>query len=169
MTHDNTPFDSIAYLKEVLKYVIGKEYSIHYENLSKRLSPIYGSQKATSSIQGKIQLFLNNHLKNEIIKVDEFFYAPANYDEIVVRIPKIGDKVRPINYISTTEIAEAMYCIASKCYGIKAEDLFVATSREFGFNRTGSNITNSMQIAYNYLFKSEKIQEDGEGKVVVVY
>ena len=61
-----------------------------------------------------------------------------------------------------------MYCVASKCYGIKAEDLFVATSREFGFNRTGSNITNSMQIAYNYLFKSERIQEDDEGKVIVI-
>jgi len=160
--------DTTAYLKEVFKYVIGLEYPIHYENLSKRLTPILGVQKATSSIQGKILWFVENHLKNEIIKVDEFFYAPANYDEIIVRIPKPGDKVRPINYISTTEIAEAMYCVASKCYGIKAEDLFVATSREFGFNRTGSNITNSMQIAYNYLFKSERIQEDDEGKVIVI-
>ena len=138
------------------------------ENLSKRLSILFGSQKATISVQGKILLFVEHHLKNEIVKVDNFFYAPANYDEIVVRIPRSGDKIRPINYISTPEIAKAMYCVASKCYGIKAEDLFIATAREFGFNRTGSNITYAMQNAFDHLLKSERIQEGDEGKVIHV-
>ena len=76
--------------------------------------------------------------------------------------------VRPINYISTQELAEAMICITNQSYGIKTDDLLVTTARAFGFNRTGGNINQAMQAAYLYLIENKKITEIDDRKVVVL-
>ena len=161
-------YDPINYYSHVIKYVIQNEYPIHFENLCKRVAPLFGNQKATQKVTDSVYRLLSGHLQNEIVKEGDFL-SPKNVDTIFVRVPKENsDNIRPINYISRPELAEAMLCVARKSYGIKPEDLFIKTSREFGFNRTGANITQAFQEAYIYLKANEKVKEIDGNKVIVI-
>jgi hypothetical protein len=59
-----------------------------------------------------------------------------------------------------------MLTISQKSFGIMQNDLFAATARIFGFNRTGSNITQAMQSACEYLIANEKVKVVS-GKIIV--
>ena len=61
-----------------------------------------------------------------------------------------------------------MICITNQSYGIKADDLLVVTARAFGFNRTGGNITQAMQAAYQHLQEAGRITEIDDCKVLVL-
>ena len=82
--------------------------------------------------------------------------------KIEVKIPNEGDVPRKIEYISFEEIAEAMLVIIKKSFSIQKNDLFVTTSRVFGFNRTGKTITAHFEKAFNILLVSKKIIEREE-------
>lgn len=89
-----------------------------------------------------------------------------NIKEIKVKIPPLYSNGRVINYISTEELAEAMFVITGKSFGITRSGLYVVAARVFGFNRTGVNITQSMERACLYLMESGRIKEV-DGKIVV--
>ena len=161
-------YDPINYYSHVLKFVIQNEYPIHFENLCKRVAPLFGNQKATQKVTESVHRLLNGHLQNEIVK-DGDFLSPKNVTTIFVRVPmENSNYTRPIHYISYIELAEAMLCVAKKSYGIKSEDLFVKTAREFGFNRTGTNITQAFQAAYVYLKEKGKVKEVDGNKVIII-
>ena len=84
-----------------------------------------------------------------------------------VRIPKPNDVGRKIEFISTEEIAEAMYIVTSKSFGIYRKDLYTSTARVFGFNRTGGNIFQAMEDSYNYLVNNHRVKEI-DGKITLV-
>jgi hypothetical protein len=59
-----------------------------------------------------------------------------------------------------------MFVIAGNSFGITKSDLYVVTARVFGFNRTGINITQSMEGACLYLLESGIVKEV-DGKIVL--
>jgi len=158
-------YDDTDYLAKVISYVISKECPIHYELLCKRVAPLFGNQKTTVKVRNSVKYVLNESLKDLIIKNGDFCWH-KNVKEITVKIPSLSGNGRAINYISTEELAEAMFVIAGKSFGIKKSDLYLATARTFGFNRTGINITQSMKKSCLYLLESGRIKEV-DGKIVV--
>ena len=71
---------------------------------------------------------------------------------------------RKIDQISVEELAEAMFIISKKSFGILHNDLYQATARTFGFNRTGGNIHAALDLAYNYLISMNRVENNG-GKI----
>jgi len=59
-----------------------------------------------------------------------------------------------------------MFVIAKKSFGITKSDLYVVTARVYGFNRTGGNITQSMEKTCSYLLESGRAKEI-DGKIIV--
>lgn len=149
--------NDILYCANVLKYVIENEYPIHFELLCKRVACLFGNQKATSKVRNYVNYVLNQKLKDEVIRKGDFCWL-ANAKDIIVRIPNDECGNRPITYISTEELEEAMYRIADKSFGIKQDDLFVLTARVYGFNRTGDNITLAMLLAMDKLIENKKVE-----------
>ena len=72
-------------------------------------------------------------------------------------------KVRD-RYLSDEELAIAMKTIVLHSFGITPDDLFIVTAREFGFKRTGENITYSLRKVYQQMLKNGEITEV-DGKV----
>jgi|GEM_PF-246447 len=157
--------DDTQYLANVINYVVEKECPIHYELLCKRVAILFGNQKATVKVRNFVEYVLNENLKDMIIKNGDFCWH-KNVNEITVKMPSLNGDARAINYISTEELAEAMFVIAGKSFGIKKGDLYVATARTFGFNRTGVKINQSMENSCLYLLESGKIKEI-DGKIVI--
>lgn len=153
------------YLTNVINYVVEQEGPIHYELLCKRVAPLFGNQKATVKVRNAVEYVLDKNLENKVIKKEDFCWH-KNVKEIKVKIPcKDGDG-RGINYISMEELAEAMFVIAGKSFGISKRNLYVVTARTFGFNRTGGNITQALEKSYLYLLENGRVKEI-DGKIVL--
>lgn len=153
------------YLAKVIDYVVEQEYPIHYELLCKRVAPLFGNQKATVKVRNSVEYVLNKNLRDVVIKKGDFCWY-KNVKDIKAKIPPLYGDCRTINYISIEELAEAMIVIARKSFGITKNDLCVVTARVFGFNRTGGNITQSMEKACLYLLENGRVKEI-DGKIVV--
>lgn len=165
LNHENTElffdeylvptFESISKANNPIKYIIENEYPIHYELLCKRISPFYGNKKVTSKIRNIVSSRLLM-LKDEIIKIDDFYY-PNPYGEIKPRRPYKDDVQRPIEYISNEEISVAMTTIIQSSIGLSKVNLFAITSKQLGFSRSGDKIKNSFDKVFEELLNNEKI------------
>lgn len=157
--------DDTQYLANVINNVVEKESPIHYELLCKRVATLFGNQKVTVKVRNSVDYVLNKNLNDMVIKKGDFCWH-KNVKEIKVKIPPMYGDGRAINYISMEELAEAMFVITGKSFGITKSDLYVVTARVFGFNRKGGNITKSMEKACLYLIESDKVKEV-DGKIVL--
>lgn len=162
----NTIFDNISrneygYLNlcDCIKAVVYNEFPVHYELLCRKVAPLFGNEKVTVKIHREVDYALQSI--NGIIRKGDFLYPAGN----VKITPKVIGNTRPINYISPDEIAEAMFIIVTKSFGITKESLFQTTAREYGFNRSGERIHTALQQAYELLLESGRVRES-DGKVV---
>ena len=150
---------------EVIYDVIIKEQPIHFEELCRRVAPLYDRQKVTSVVRDEVNYIFRHQLKGSVTKNRSGFVSATNFTDIRVRIPNPKDYyLRPITYICKEELSMAMKIIVQNSFGITPEDLFIVTAREFGFKRTGDTITRTLQQVYKAMIKSGDIVEI-DGKV----
>ena len=150
--------------EDIIKKVIEIEQPIHFDELCRRVAPLYGNYKATSKIRNEVQMAFKYHL-SDAVKQEKGFITLADFDNLQVRIPSsTDDYIRPIANISDDELALAMSTIVEHCFGIAPEDLFVETARVFGFKRTGENIVSSLRRVYNDMLTNCQVKEV-DGKV----
>lgn len=148
---------------DALKTIIKIEQPIHFEELCRRMAPLYGRQKATSVVRNEIKLLLTS--LRETIEIKDDFIRFKDFENLTVRIPQNGSEyLRPINYISDDELLLAMTIIVKKSFGITPNDLFIVTAREFGYKRTGENIISTLHRVYQTALTSKKLKEV-DGKV----
>ncbi len=161
-TFANVPRDSYGYVKatDCIVEVVKTEYPVHYEILCQRLACIFGNEKATVMVRREVDYALDK-LKGKVIRKGDFFY-PHGYTEIPIRTPNI----RKINHISNDELEQAMLTIVRKCIGTTADGLIAETTRVYGFNRAGTNITEAMNLALKNLLTSGQLKTV-DGKINV--
>lgn len=153
---------------EVILDVALKEQPIYFDELCRRVAPLYGRQKATSVVQGEVGYILRYRLGSRIAEDWYNFVRTKDLVNIKVRVPNPADDyLRPITYICDEELALAMKTIAQHSFGITPDDLFIVTAREFGFKRTGENIIYSLRKVYQQMLKNGEVTEV-DGKVQVV-
>lgn len=151
---------------EIIQMVIETEQPIHFEELCRRVAPLFGNQKVTSKVREGIEYQFRWHLAENIERNGDFITL-KDFDKLEVRVPfDDDDYIRPIAYICDEELGKAMKVIAKRSYGITPEDLFVTTAREFGFKRTGENIVSALRSAYDKMLNKGKVKEV-DGKVSI--
>lgn len=151
----------------IISKVIEIEQPIHFEELCRRVAPVFGNQKVTSKVREGVESVFRWHLAETINRKGDFI-TMKGFDQLQVRVPNENDGyVRPITYISDDELSQAMRQIVKRSYGITPEDLFVATARELGYKRTGENIVNALRSAYNKMLNSGRVKEV-DGKVNIL-
>lgn len=149
-----------------LKKIIEIEQPIHFEELCRKMAPLYGRQKATSVVRNEIRTLLTTNLRSYIENKDSFI-SLKDFKELKVRVPQDGSEyLRPINYICDDELLLAMITIVQNSFGITPEDLFIVTARELGYKRTGENIMSTLRRIYKAALTSKKLKEI-EGKVSI--
>lgn len=156
---------NFQYPVDVIECVIKNEAPIHFELLCKRVASVFGNQKATIKVRNSVEWILNRNLKDKVVKKGDFYWY-KDINKLEVRIPPLDGNARTISYISVEELAEAMFVIVGKSFGITKNDLYTITARIFGFNRVGGNITQSLEKACLYLMESGRVKEVDK-KIVV--
>ena len=152
---------------DVIYDAIIKEQPIHFEELCRRIAPLYDRQKVTSVVRDEVNYIFRYKLKGRIEKDKNDFVKVKGFTDIKVRTNNPEDDyLRPITYICDEELAIAMKTIVLHSFGITPEDLFIVAAREFGFKRTGENIITSLRKAYNQMLKNGIVIEI-DGKVSI--
>ncbi len=149
--------------KYIITNVIKEEQPIHFEELCRRVAPIWGNQRASSTIRRNVRTCIRFELRGSVSVTDDFLTL-TDFDELKVRIPSSDGEIRPIDYICDSELMLAMQTIVSHSFGISSEALITETARVFGFKRTGTNIMNRLRNVYLKSLK-EGILDEIEGKV----
>lgn len=145
---------------EIIWDVISLEQPIHFEELCRRVAPIFERQRATSVVRQQIKSIFRNQLNERVVVDKKNFVWIKNNENVTVRIPNPNDNyLRNISFICDKELALAMKTIAYKKGGITPEDLFIATAREFGSKRTRDNIINVLRNVYQNMIKNNEVQE----------
>jgi len=159
---DNLPLNTFGNLEitDCIIAFINNEFPLHYELLCQKVAPLCGNEKATIKIRRDVDFALRK-LGNQIFRKDDFLY-PSKDSKIIVRMPN----TRNINHISIEEIAEAMTKILHYSVGINKEGLCTITTREYGFNKMGTNITKAMNDACELLLKQGRVKIV-DGKIVL--
>lgn len=150
---------------ERIRKVIEAQQPIHFEALCKILAPLWGNQKATNVIRRNVNYYLKHYLGDTVDQIDGFV-AIRDFDNLRVRVPETTEDVRPIEYISKSELALAMKTIAEKSFGITPDGLITETARAFGFKRTGDKISTTLKSVYEKMIK-ENVVKEIDGKVCV--
>ena len=145
-------------LTDCIKAVVNTEFPVHYDVLCQRLTPLFGNEKATVKVKRQVDYGLKL-LKSEILRKGDFIY-PKQYLNVSARLPN----TRKIQHISTEELSSAMITILKTCVGTTREALCAETTRVYGFNRAGQNISAAMNSAVDNLIESGCIEEI-EGKL----
>lgn len=152
---------------EIALEIITLEQPIHFDELSRRIAPAYGRQKATSYVKEELKHIIRSQLYGFIIEDSNGFVRLNDFIELKVRIPNPNDSyVRPFCYICDEELALAMKTIAQHSFGITPEELFIVTAKEFGYKRMGDNILNSLNRVYQSMLKNNDAREVN-GKVSI--
>ena len=163
-----TDFSTVLYkhygyvnVKDCVKEVIYTEYPIHFDLLCQRIAPLLGNEKATVKVRREVEYALSQW-GGAFLRKNDFLF-PRGYKSIPIRLPN----TRKIQHISIEELSEAMYRILKTCIGTTREALCAETTRVYGFNRAGQNISLAMASAVDMLLSTGKIEEvDGKLKIV---
>lgn len=131
--------------------IVSASYPIHYELLCQQIAPLLGNAKATVKVKREVDEQLAR-LGNKIVRKGDFLF-PAKYKMISPRVNS-----RKINYISTEELAEAMYVVLSKSVGLTKDLLCAETARAYNFHRMTQNITSAVNSAFDLLISQDRIK-----------
>jgi len=155
-----------TYLSDAIMHVVEEEYPIHFDNLCKRLLPLYKGQKVTLKISQEIRLSLDWLRKDKLQLIDHFI-SPVGDLPIPVRFVSENGLNRTITQISKFELAEALLLVAKKSIGIRSEELITSTGRELGFRRLTDGIKFSLSVALEHLLVTNKLLKDRDDKLII--
>lgn len=140
---------------DAILYILSVEQPLHQDILCRRVSPLLGLEKATKRVRAEVEQAIRK-IGVQRVRVDsEGFVYTIPKTKPVVRIPRKHDTPRPIEYIHTEEIAEAMRIIVGASFGILVDDLQTECNSVFGFDRKGPKIKEKLDAAVDFLIKSK--------------
>lgn len=154
------------FIRKAIIFILEKEFPIHIDLLYQRLVGFYGQSKVTTKIKISIDAILKT-VEDEHILNDKFLTKKKN-SPIVPKKNEATSVRFKIEYISQEELKQGLLIIAKSRIGLYKKELFKITSREFGFDRMGTDIANAFDSAYNILIEGELLIESNEGKISVV-
>ncbi len=163
--HDGT-FDTMDRVAETILHIVRTEEPLHMELLYKRMGPSFTSGKATESVRNTIDEAIAERLQDKVVVDGERFIRSLPLKAVAARIPEVYDTPRPMEYIHTEEVANAMVKIVENSFGITEEDLATECARAFGFERKGPKIKAKTDAAIRYLITTHKIRViDGKAQL----
>lgn len=139
-----------------LLYVVRMEQPIHLDVLYRRLAPALRCSKVTDDLRLTVDHTLRENRSLVTVDSDQFVRL-LPLTPITVRIPRPGDAKRPMEYIHTEEVAEAMMQILRHSFGLTEEALCAECARVFGYERMGPNIRAGTEAALAFLKATGRI------------
>lgn len=160
---DEVPASVIA---SEIKNIVYEQAPVNIMTVCKQVAPLYGNANVTNKVKEGVNQIIKKSYRAGGYEIRGEFLWRKGQKQAEPRIPAEGNKPRPFDTIAIEELAEAMYVIIDRSFGIEKDSLFKVTAKEYGFARTTTNIVNGLEQAYKLLIKQKRIS-DIEGKLSV--
>jgi hypothetical protein len=157
----------IPRIAKSINEIVQSQWPVHIQMICKQVVPLYGNVKVTNKVIEGVEFILKCYSKDYGWERKGDFVWIANHGNPVPKVSDSKDNQRPIEYISTDELSEAIIMIIDNSFGITQEALFQVLSKQYGFGRTTAKIVDSFKVAYKRLIRSKKIKEI-DGKISLV-
>ena len=148
--------------QELIRRVVDREGPIHIDLVVNRLRTRYGLKKAGNQIRGRVLWAADELVQSRQVAwaspgdTDHRFLITMN-ETVSARPRKSGG--RKIHEISGHEIQNGLVLIVVQLVGVKKSDLTTEAARQFGYKRTGSEITDRVSSEIELLIKEGKLVE----------
>jgi hypothetical protein len=133
------------------------------EQVLARLRAVYGLGRAGGRIRDHVvDVARRLDRKGELVLKDRFISLPSQSPR-----PRrsSADVRRPVDQISFEELAAGIAAVSSTILGASQSELVTETARQFGFERTGSDVQKALERALSSLLEEGLLNEDDEGLV----
>ncbi len=150
--------DQLACIAENILHIVNVEEPMHMELLYKRMGPSFTTGKATEGVRNTIDQAIAQRLRGRVAVDEDRFIRTLPLKAIPVRIPQEYETPRPMEYIHTEEVANAMMKIIDNSFGITEDDLATECARAFGFERKGPKIKAKTDAAIRHLITTHRIR-----------
>lgn len=152
-------------LVDLLRPIIVKEGPIHMNALARRLEENFDIFHAYGS-----KAYRGHAILKAISNVGGFFIAygfiatsDSQYQQAEPRVPKNGDRARPIEEIPVPELARAAVVIVRAEFGLPRTELARLVARTMGCSRIGGTIRDRISEAIDLAIHAGMIrEEDGQ-------
>ncbi len=153
--------------------VVKVEQPVHEQVVWKRLRALYRCGRIGRVIEDRLRQIQKTAVRNGLfVYLDdsiggdhgerEFFCLPGAKSARPRGTDSSGGRTR-IHEISFVELAAGLEAVVARSYGITPGDAIVATSREFGFARTGDEIRGRLSMTLDRLQRSGRmVEKDGK-------
>ena len=150
---------------DAVKKVVAAEQPIHFDELCRRVAPIYDRRKSTSVVRNSVQWLIKYKLDDEVCMDEYGFVTMKGF--VLAKARRSLDNVRKIEYISRQELSIALKAVAGNSCGITPENLFVVTANKLGYKRISENIISHISEVYKDMLEKNVFKEV-DGKVVLL-
>lgn len=147
-------FHDFSTFCKVVQHVINIESPIHFDILCRRVAPLFGNKRVTVKIKSNVSEALK--LIEGVTKTDDFIILTNN--PIKPRIAHDGMVSRPISYVSSMELIQAMLFTLSNNAKFKKEELYQFIIDAYQFPQT-SKVRSLLDDVYYLLINEKKIIE----------
>lgn len=157
-------YATLQELRPRIKEIVEIEGPVHREIVIERLRDAFGQGRAGKPSQDNVTRAIERMLgEGQIIEPERGFLTTADKE---VRPRRPGDRVhRPIRHIASTEIDAGLLHVSGALGKMSKQELIRETRRQFGWDRTGSDISEAMAAALARLTERRTLAEDSEGYV----
>lgn len=156
----------ISTIAQEIEKIVEAQSPVNVMLVCKQLAPLYGNTKVTSKVKDGVLSIVRSHSTKNYTMKDNYLWL-KDQTEVIPRVPKDGDKPRPMDMVAPEELEEAIATIIDKSFGIEKEALFKVVAKEYGFARTTEKMLESLENAYTLLEKAKRIQST-EGKLSII-
>lgn len=150
----NPTFDKVIYS------IVKKEQPILEELLLKKVAPLFGREKVTTSVREQFYLKMEN-FSDRIFKVKDYYVTDTDL-EISMRVPAEKANARDISYICDDELCSGMIKVISNSFDINQKALFNILASLLGFSKVGSNIYRRFSNLLSQLIENGTIIESND-------
>jgi very-short-patch-repair endonuclease len=149
---------NIAEIGRLALTVVEAEGPVHTEEVARRIREAFGLQKTGSRILKHVRDALLAQARTGVIKQEQEFWTIPGREILEIRTRRMAAlPLRRASMIAPAEYHLAMLSIIEEAVAISPDDLGVETARRFGFDRTGPDLKQEINLQMSVLIKVGKI------------
>ena len=151
---------TVATLAERVVNIVKVEQPVHFETIVERLRSIMDIARAGARLRARIGAALDLAISSGAIERDGDFLRLTEQSATSVRPRR--DPKRRIHHVADAELDAGLLLVTQQVYGATPPDLVRETARQFGWRRTGSDISMKLNERIERLVDNGQLLRQGD-------
>lgn len=151
-------------LRRMIEEVLAVEAPVHEERVLRVVREAWGVGRSGARIKAAFDDAVSDLVARGVCErgLDGFLRGAEEFASIRVPNPIKPETIRTVSQVPSEELENAVYWMVSDAHSIGLAEIRQHVARLFGWNRTGSEISNGVEDAVDHLVETGYLVEYGE-------